>query len=352
MRRLGALLVCGGAMACHGKGAAEAVPVARANAAPRFVPVREASASPLWSASGRLVAGPSDAAVVSMPLAGRVGSVRARAGDRLRRGDVLADVVMPEALKAAAEVAGAATRGRAWSHRLEQLRTLETQGLARAADRVEAETMLAEARAQEQLASATLKAASLTRSQAAHLLSGDGRWPLVAPFDGVVTEVMVLPGEVPSAGAAVARVERPGTLRIEVRWPARPPDEARWEAVLGDERHDVSLLSTSPVADPRDGGTAVWFSWPEAVRASAGAAVVVHRLAGEGEPLFAVPSGALLRRGGRTVVFVREAAGTTERPVEVVAATAAEVVVRGPKDGDEVAAEASRVAAAAQGGGE
>ncbi|MFM2151710.1 MAG: hypothetical protein RL199_145 [Pseudomonadota bacterium] len=114
MRRFGWLL--GLSVAWHGTGESAPAPATSRNASPRFVKARPAGDSPLWTASARLVAGPSDAPVVSMPVQGRVVSVRARAGDRLRRGDVLAEVVMPEVLKAAAEFEGARSRTAAGPH--------------------------------------------------------------------------------------------------------------------------------------------------------------------------------------------------------------------------------------------
>lgn len=338
--------------ACARKDAPAAAP-APAAAAPQaasvatpWVKARNAEEVALLEAPATVLATPESNAGVAPPFRARVVRVRVKPGERVRRGDPVADVVMPEVVQAAGTFASAATRVAAYDRRAAQLEALKKDGMVKLTELLDVETKLAESRADQQGALAMLRVAGLGADDARALLdSRAGEVPLRSPIDGIVTHVQAAIGENrEAAGEPLVRVAGEGEPRIEARLARVLPRVAEYELALptGQSFH-VRLVGRAPQVDARDGTTLAWFAAEDGTRLVQGQSGKVRIRLEEEEGAVAVPARAVgLGPKGPFVVALRDGKPAVVT-VEVIAATGAEALVRGGiRLGEEVAAEASR----------
>ncbi|MBZ4336027.1 efflux RND transporter periplasmic adaptor subunit [Corallococcus sp. AS-1-12] len=313
----------------------------RPSSASAWVQPRPARGVPLTEAPARVLPSPEGAAVVGVPLRASVSRVAVRPGQQVKKGHVLMEVRMPEAVQAAGRHQAATLRREAYARRREQLLALQAQGMARLTELAEAETQLAEAQAEAQAALALLAVAGLNAADAAAVARG-GPVPLRSPVDGVVTEVSGVLGETREGGGEpLVRIMGAGEALLEARF-ARPlPAEARFELVLpGEPPLPLKEVGRAPAMDPRDGTTAAWFI-PETPRALPSGLTGRVRVRADSLPgVSVVPARALLLESGQAEVLVRTADGFRRQPVEVVATSGAEALVRGAGAADVVAEDA------------
>lgn len=329
--------------------AAQAAPAAApqaASAATPWVKARNAEEVAVLEAPATVLATPESNAGVSPPFRARVVRVRAKPGERVRRGDPVADVVMPEVVQAAGTYASAATRVAAYERRAAQLEALKQDGMVKLTEVLDVETKLAEARADQQGALAMLRVAGLGAEDARALLaSRGGEVPLRSPIDGVVTQVRAAIGENrEAAGEPIVRIAGEGEPRIEARLARVLPRAAEYDLALPTgELQPVRLVGRAPQIDPRDGTMLVWFAPQGGTRLVQGQTGKIKIRLEEEEGAVAVPARAVgLGPKGPFVVALR-AGKAVLVPVEVLAATGAEALVRGQVQiGEEIAAEAAR----------
>ena len=282
--------------------------------------------------TGGAVRARTTATLVSRIVA-EVREVTVRPGDRVKAGQVLlrldgrdlqANQAQAQASAAAAEQAihaattardaaeanlalASATHGRiaelraknsATPHELDQavngLRAAESQALGTKAG-------IAQAEAGAEAARAGLRAASVAASWAA----------ITAPFDGIVTEKMVEPGNMASPGVPLMTVEDTRGFRLEVR-----VDESRLaeidpaapvEVVLDLPAPGLDLPGTiaemSRATSPGSHAYLVKIDLPDDGRLRSGM-FGRARFQGPGREALVVPEGALVRRGQLASVFV------------------------------------------------
>lgn len=322
-----------------------AAPQAPSVATP-WVKARNAEEVAVLEAPATVLATPESNAGVSPPFRGRVVRVRVKPGERVRRGDPVADVVMPEVVQAAGTYASAATRVAAYERRAAQLEALKKDGMVKLTEVLDVETKLAEARADQQGALAMLHVAGLGAEEARALLAARaGDVPLRSPIDGVVTQVRAAIGEHrEAAGEPLFRIAGEGEPRIEARLARVLPRSAEYDLALPTgETHHVRLVGRAPQVDARDGTMLVWFAAEPGVRLVQGQTGKIKIRLEEEEGAVAVPARAVgLGPKGPFVVALRDGKPTLVG-VEVLAATGAEALVRGGLAlGEEVAAEAAR----------
>ncbi|BDG10224.1 efflux RND transporter periplasmic adaptor subunit [Anaeromyxobacter paludicola] len=333
-------------LACKGAPSApqpEPTAPAAPSAATPWVKARTAEGLSLLEAPATVLPAPESSGNVVPPFRARVARVHVRAGEQVRKGQPVCDVIMPEVLQAAGTYAAASTRVQAYQRRRDQLESLKKEGLVRAADLLEVETRLAEAKADQQGALATLRVAGLEGADAARLLAGAGQLTLRSPIDGIVTEVKASLGETrEAAGEPIARVAGEGEARVEARLARSLPAHARYELALATgERHPLALIGRAPVVDGRDGTALAWFSPPAAARLTPGLAgrLVVQLGQGAGA---AVPARAVALAPEGAYVVVNRGGAPARVAVQVLATSGADALVRGDlKAGDEVAADAA-----------
>ncbi|CAA7625631.1 Membrane-fusion protein [Candidatus Terasakiella magnetica] len=152
-----------------------------------------------------------------------------------------------------------------------------------------------------------------------------GRELLLAPVDGVITDVHVVPGEVVGPTQALVEVVDPALLRVEAvihdLLLARKVSSAQAASkLLPGEIFPLTLLGVSPRMDPLDQGVHAVFKvhGGQADSLSIGMPVDVYLATGAVRLRTAVPRDAIAEMGGRQVVFVRTAPETFEaRPIKV-----------------------------------
>lgn len=152
-----------------------------------------------------------------------------------------------------------------------------------------------------------------------------GREYLVAPLDGVIADVHVVPGEIVNPSQTLVEVVDPARLRVEAviydLAMARHISGATAAAkLLPDRLIHLGLLGRSPKIDPQDLGLHAIFQVAagEAESLSIGLPLDVYLEIGATRLRTAVPRDAVAEVGGRQVVFVRTAPETFEaRPVKV-----------------------------------
>lgn len=260
-----ALGVAAGLAACGG---GEHAPEAEARA-PIAVTVAPAvvidTTEPLEA--GGVVAA-SEAASVSSRIVATIVAVRVKAGDRVRAGDVLvmldardaaehtsqaraAAVVAEKALtKARTEQSAAEAEHRlaaAWQKRIA---TLQARNSATDQERDEAEARLSAAAARVAGAQAGIEGAEAqlvsARAAVGVAAATESFTAIRAPFDGLVTERLIDPGNLAAPGVALLRVESDGARQVVLR-----VDEARAAYVHSGDRVRVLVNSAGehPAAD-------------------------------------------------------------------------------------------------------
>jgi multidrug efflux pump subunit AcrA (membrane-fusion protein) len=307
-----------------------------------WVKARSSEGVPLLEAPAQVLPSPEGQASVVPPFRARILKVLVRPGQQVRKGQPLVEVVMPEVSTAAGAYVAASTRVDAYGRRKAQLDALKADGLVRLADVLEAETKLAEAKAEQQSAAGQLRAAQIGPAEAADIVAGKAPVSLRSPIAGVVTAVGASVGDnrEPS-GEPVVRVAGEGDSRVEARF-ARPVDmaNAAYEFVLtGGSHYPLNLVARAPMVDPRDGTIAVWLVPAKGVTLQSGLTgrVVVTLPGAAGAAV--VPARAVALEGGVAHVVVRRDGKPEKVQVDVFASSGAEALVTGIAAGEEVAAD-------------
>ncbi len=313
-----------------------------ASAVTRWVAARAPRDGVLLEAPARVLASPQSQSALSPPLRARVVTVRVIAGQTVKAGEPLIEVVMPEAVQAAGAWLAAQLRLDAHRSRLEHLGVLKAEGLARRAEVADTEVKIAEARADAQAARATLRSAGLDERAAEALLAGSGAVTLKSAVAGVVTRVDARPGETREpTGEPLLEITGAGAVQIEARLPSAPPAGARfvWRGAHG--ATPLELRSLAPRIDARDGTQLAWLSAADPSGLTGGATGRLRVLAGDEVAGALVPARAVVVSGERTVAAVRRANATHAVDVTVRASLGADVWVDGVSPGEEVAADAA-----------
>jgi cobalt-zinc-cadmium efflux system membrane fusion protein len=315
----------------------------------RFITVKAPDDPTLVELPARVVASPTARAEVASVYVARVVAVHVRPGDRVKAGDVVAEVVAPEVVEAHARLGASRKQITLQKDRSGHLSDLEQRKLVGRREVFEVDARLAELDAERRVAAAKLAAAGIERGPTGADLAGD-RLRLRAPIDGVVVEVDAVLGEVrdPTDGPLL-RLASEQAARIEVRAQSAFPKASSLRFVSADAREvDLKVEPVASVVDPVDGSARVWFdpetptSLPEGLRG--------HVEAGEAlEGALQVPQRALRWQAGVFVVYRRRAgdgnADPIPVPVDVVARSGSSAIVTPQTpgelaNGDEVAADA------------
>ncbi len=319
MRRLLlALLLAGG---CRKEALPEAPPRGpgaeqSASAAGRWIPARRAEDAPVEEHPARVLHDPDAVAEVGPSLAARVEKVHRAPGDRVRRGDVLFTVLVPEATTALAVQGATGGLIQALERRRDQLRGLRAEGLARSSDLFAVEVDLARAQAERARAAATLRGL------------GGSATELRSPIDGVVVEQRAAVGEWrrPEEGP-LARIAEARASRVEVKLTAPPGEGTRFALEQEGGRVPLRLLESAPRPGGDAQGYLAWFAASEGatVRPAEVARVVVM----PPPEALVVEARALLFEGGKAAVVARLEGKATRVPVEVLRVSGGGAWVRG-----------------------
>lgn len=217
---------------------------------------------------------------------------------------------------------------------------------------------------QAKAASDTAKAQLAVAEAEAEVTENEATYSvLVADADGTVVETLGEPGQVVAAGQTVVRLAQAGPREALIALPEtiRPAIGSAAEAsVYGSNgrRYTAHLRQLSDSADTQTRTyEARYVLDGDAAAAPLGATVTIWLTSGTSEPEVQVPLGAVLDDGGKTGVWVLNAATSTVhfRPIKLVRMTSESAVVSGLNSGDSIVSlgaqllrEGARVRAAAE----
>jgi RND family efflux transporter MFP subunit len=280
-------------------------------------------------------------ATVTAQVGGNVLALEVRAGDSVKRGQLLVRIDARESravvARSDAAVAQASAEARHAELALKRNRELLKDGFVSQAA-VDSSATLAQA------AGAALEQARAARAQAA---VAQGHADVVAPFDAIVSATHVEAGDLALPGRALVTLYAPGRMRAVVQVPAsRAPALAAAgdvSVVLPDGRRVQPVArELLPAADPVS-QTVEWrLDLPAADTARPGqtlrvlAAGLPAAAAGTARP--SLPAESVLRRGELTAVYVARPDGFALRAVRVGPAAGGRVeVLAGLAGGERVA---------------
>lgn len=150
----------------------------------RTAAVREARLSATVEIVGEVAADPDRAARVAARLSGRVTSVHAREGERVKAGALLCVLESPELSRTRATLLSAQARSQSAAENAERLQSLAGSGAASRQEATAANAELAAIRAEASAAEQTLRTFGLPKGALA--LQSDARLEVRAPIEGFV----------------------------------------------------------------------------------------------------------------------------------------------------------------------
>lgn len=303
-----------------------------------LAPRRPESATALELAA-ELVPAERARAELTMPLSGRILDVRVAPGDRVRAGQPLMVVALPEASVAYAALARAESGRALVDARRARVAELEREGLSRTAELMELDAERVRLTGELATARAILVGAGLDPTKP----EGDTT-TLRASIDGVITVVSAVRGQYrrPEDGALLV-LHAGATRRVQATLPEPPPPGARFVWVVPGSP-DVELTWLSSVARVGEGrvGITAWLESPPDQPLGHGRAGRLELHLPATADAHVVPATALLRESGRARLRVRSAAGVEElREATLLMTLGADVLVRAAlAEGERVALEA------------
>ncbi|WP_298395222.1 efflux RND transporter periplasmic adaptor subunit [uncultured Azonexus sp.] len=231
-------------------------------------------------------------ATVGAQVAGRVTEVRADAGQRVSKGDLLMRIDAREASEAARAAEAQYTVAKLNYERHKQLK--EQKFVSQAA--------LDKAKADFDAAAANRSAAGASQSHAS----------IVAPMTGIVARRHAEAGDMAMPGMPLFTIYQPGGLRVTAsvpqhRLPAmRGVTSARVDFPELGKWVDATAIQVLPTVDAATHVAQVRVSLPALAEAVPGMFARVHFVTGRADKL-TVPAGAILRRGEVAAVYVQTA---------------------------------------------
>lgn len=261
-------------------------------------------------------------ASVSVPVAARVQTVRAHAGDEVKAGDVLAVLVSADALRARHEVEAARTAHEVAAAEARRQQTMVDKGVG-----VDVELRAAQAKLRE-------AAQELARAQGvARLLGGHGegasdRVVVRAPRSGVVAERKAVPGATVEAGTELFSIGDPQTLGVVAEvFESELPGIRKGspvQVVVPQLPHPLSgrvqFLGATLDKESRRASVVVALDEQHPLLRPGMQARVGVQLSGEREMLIPITA-VLIKDESRSVVYVQKSQGDGAAPAEFEART-------------------------------
>jgi RND family efflux transporter MFP subunit len=231
------------------------------------VPVTTVEIAERLEAGGTVAA--QETASVSSRIVATIASVRVKAGDHVRAGDVLATLDAPDVVEHTQQVRASALAaekalvqahtersGGEAEHRLaaawhKRIAALHARNSATDQERDEADARLAAAAARVAGTQAAIEVADANlvsaRSAIGAATATESYTSVRAPFDGLVTERLIDPGNLAAPGVPLLRIESDGARQVLVR-----VDEARAAYVHPGDRADVEIDGVFEYASSKD----------------------------------------------------------------------------------------------------
>jgi RND family efflux transporter MFP subunit len=301
---------------------------------------------------------PVEQAVLSTRVTGRIIQLSLEAGDRFRKGDILAEVNVVDIAAQASQARSGVTQAQAEVSRAQatlsqlQAQRLEAQAALRLAQinqarmtQLQAEGAVSQsvlddanmqldatrARVAQTEAGIQQAQAAIAQSQAAVSQAESGVAAasvnesyglVVAPFDGVVVQKLAYEGEMAAPGTPLLKIENPDRLQLEISVPEEnlqyvqvgQPVQVRVDAV--NQSFSASVQQIVPAADPNSRSFLIKIPIPaQSSRIISGMFGRIALSTDQQENIM-VPSDALIRRGQLEGVYVIDA--LSESPVALL----------------------------------
>ena len=345
---LAAAALCAGLLAGSPAGAAPDVRVsvdqARALGIETAAP-RAQSGGELHGLPAQVTVPPAQMLVVSAPLAGLIEQVGVALNEPVRRNQRLARLQSPALadmqrgfLQAAAQFDLARGNAQRDEALFKEGIIAESRHRASASQLAEATAALAERRQALKLAGMSDGALDRLRSERALSSQID----VLAPIDGVVVEQPAIAGQRVEAAAPLFTVARLSPLWLEIQVPIGQAARIRERAAVTVPAHQaggrVITIGRSVSANQTIMVRAEISQGAEHLRP--GQLVEANLSSGAAGPArhWGVPAAALVRSGGRTLVFVQVPGGFRAQPVTLISESATDAVVAGELNGSEAIA--------------
>jgi len=265
---------------------------------------------------GRTAFRPRALSAITAPFAGRVTSVAAEPGQRVKSGTALFTIESADASGIRTTLDQARIKLRVAEEGFARQNEMVKRGVGLEVERFDAEMKLREARAE------------VDRAERSAALVGAGQGTAIhvrAPVDGVVVSVKAAPGAmVQPGGDALVEIGNPGGLWVVADVPegeASLMAKAKSAAVLIDALNlkvPGKIVGVAPRSDAETRRTPVYLELenaPEDLRAGLLVRVKVELEGGDGE-LWLPVTAVLVKEGSKRVVYVEERGRFVARPVE------------------------------------
>ena len=295
---------------------------------------------PLGSVPGQISLSPDGRVAVTVPYGGVMVRLLVIEGQPVRRGEALAVVRAPDAIRYGGDLARARADLALAEAQASRMRQLHKEGIVARARVDEAEARLQQARA---------TTAESQRQLASGGVGGDGSITLRAPIAGRVAHIAVETGGPVDPLVAPVVIENPGAFQIELQLPE--PLARRVQPGMGVEVEVPGnaageppvtargkLLTVAPSLDPATRSVMARASIEPVPGLVSGKGVMVMiRDAGTTSGI-TVPAGAVTYIDGQPHVFVREGQRFVRRKVNLAAEVGGRAVIAGGlRPGEQVA---------------
>lgn len=284
--------------------------------------------------------------VVSSPVSGLVSQLLVEQNQIVRPGTPLIRIASPELGQLQLQLLQASARATLARQAAQRERSLYEEGIIPQRRVQEAQAALKEAQAALLQAKAALRLSGMPAETIARVLATgtpQDSVALTAAQNGIVTAVMVRPGQRLDNMTALLNLAQTEVLWLDIQLPVS--ERGNWRAgtrvkatVAGHET-DAEILSVSPTVSAN--------SQTILLRAAVdgrsgeirpGEFVTVELPVAAGQPGWDLPLAAVAHDGDQAYVFVRAAGGFEARPVTVIARAGQQIRVQGElKEGEEIA---------------
>ncbi len=249
----------------------------------------------------------------------------------------MVDVYARDVLDAAAMYLSSGARAQSHDARADQLEALLDEGLVLRAQVFEQRSTAADLRASRLQSIAVLRSSGVDPKEAPALIER-GFVTLRAPVTGIVTELSARLGRSYQPGATpIARITGQALARIEVQTARRWPD-ATAVVFTGVDGRQI-MLEPTPVASvviPADGTIRSWFDPQEPVDLPDGLIGTAQVFAAK--DVWEVPAASIRQQGDRSMLMRRRDDRSERIEIEVVAASGASALIRGPLEAGDLIA--------------
>jgi cobalt-zinc-cadmium efflux system membrane fusion protein len=295
-------------------------------------------------------------ALVGPLVSGRVTRLAVGVGDRVKRGQVLAEIESAEAGQARADLISARARAAAAEINLRREADLAEKRISSAREKEVAEAQWITERAATRAATERLRALGLSNVDiaAADKTDQGGRLPMRAPIDGVVLERAVTLGQAVERATDAFKIADTAHVWVDLSIYEKdlPRVHVGEKVEIRADSHPNELFRgrvayVVPVVDEATRTAKVRIELPNDSGKLSFGQLVTAKLVGDPSrvdvAVIAVPRSAIQRVDGKAVVFVKngdKAGGFERRAVEVGVSTGDQIEIRrGIKEGELVASD-------------